>query len=233
MTITDEMLIAYLGGKLSETDRLAVEKAVESDPSVAERLRRHREVGAMIQNAISAGGRKTARSSAGGGTPAPVVSLADARKTREVPAPKPVRETRPRKPVDPRWGALVAGLVVGGAIGLFVPKPTQQLVDGDLFARSALAATLERRLLGEQKPDAPVRVIASYHTPEGAWCRTFDSKAGLSGLACRGKDGWRVLLGEMGMTQPSPALTATVTALKLGRPVDAAAERKGRAAGWR
>ena len=235
MTMTDEMLIAYLGGKLSEAERLAVEAAVEDDPTVAERLRRHREVGAMIQDAISAGGRKSRGTVAGDGGPASVVSLAAARRTRQAPPPPRTSATtaKPRKPLDPRWAALIAGLVVGVAIGLFAPRPTQQLVDGDLFARAALAATLERRLQAEQKPGAPVRILATYQAPEGGWCRTFDSKAGLSGIACRGRDGWRVQLAETGVAQSSAAQVATIRALKLGAPVDAATERKGRAAAWR
>jgi len=233
MIITDEMLIAYLGGKLSETDRLAVEAAVEADASVAERLRRHREVGAMIQDAISAGGRSTRRRTAAE-TPAPVVSLADARKTREASPPsKPAPAVKDRKPIDPRWGALIAGVVVGMTLGLFAPRPTQQLVDGDLYARAALASTLERRLTSEQKAGAPVRIVATFRSPEGAWCRSFESEVGLSGIACRSRDGWRVLLAEIGAGQPSPGQVATIANLRLGKPVDAAAERGARAAGWR
>ena len=141
MIVTDEMLIAYLGGKLSAPDRAAVEAAVASDPAVAERLRRHREVGAMIQNAISSGGRK-ARASAGDKTAAPVVSLADARRTREAPPPPKAKvSARPaRKSLDPRWAALAAGLVVGIAVGIFAPRPTNDLLDGTLQAPKPLNA---------------------------------------------------------------------------------------------
>jgi anti-sigma factor RsiW len=230
MTITDEMLIAYLGGKLAEADRLKVEAAVASDPAVAERLRRHREVGAMIQDAISAGGRQAARRR-GADHPAPVVSLADARKTRETPAPR--HAPTPRRPLDPRWGVLVLGLLLGLAAGFFAPRPNTSLIDGDMTARGALAATLETRLAAEQKQKAPVRILATYRGPAGVWCRGFSTAKGLSGLACRSGDGWRVVMSELGATPPSAAQAAAVEALRLGPPVDTAAERAGRTAAWR
>lgn len=234
MTITDEMLIAYLGGKLSEEDRLAVEDAVASDKAVAERLRRHREVGAMIQDAISAGGRKAAARGADKGA-APVVSLADARKTREVaPPPKAAKPApAPRKPIDPRWGALAVGGLLGLAAGFFIPKPSSTLVDGDLSARGVLAATLEGRLASEQKSDASVRILGTYRREGGGWCRAFTSSAGLSGIACRNGDGWRVVMSELGGGEPSAARTAAVQSFRLGAPVNAGAEKAARASNWR
>lgn len=237
MIITDEMLIAYLGDKLSDVEREAVEAAVEADPSVADRLRRHREVGAMIQDAISAGGRKNGKVPSGKpqGGPAPVVSLADARKTRETPPPQ-ARAPRPpkvRKPLDPRWGALIVGAILGLIGGYMIPRPTAQLVDSDQFARAELDKALESRLSTEQDADAPVRILATYQPQAGVWCRIFDSKSHLSGIACRSKDGWRVFLTEFGVSQPSAAQVATIRSLKLGTPVSAAAEKKARATAWR
>ncbi len=234
MIVTDEMLIAYLGGKLSAPDRAAVEAAVASDPTVAERLRRHREVGAMIQNAISSGGRK-ARASAGDKAAAPVVSLADARRTREAPAPpKPKVSTPPtRKSLDPRWAALAGGLVVGVAIGIFAPRPTNDLLDGTLQARGVLAATLEQGLTADQKSGATVRLLGTYRSNDGVWCRTFAGEGRISGVACRTGDGWRLMMTELGAPTPSPVMASAITALGLGAPVDAAAERKARSAAWR
>lgn len=234
MIVTDEMLIAYLGGKLSAPDRAAVEAAVASDPAVAERLRRHREVGAMIQNAISSGGRK-AKASAGDKAAAPVVSLADARRTREAPPPpKPKVSTPPaRKSLDPRWAALAAGLVVGIAVGIFAPRPTNDLLDGTLQARGVLAATLEQGLTADQKSGATVRLLGTYRSKDGIWCRTFAGEGRISGVACRTGDGWRLMMTELGAPTPSPVMASAITALGLGAPVDAAAERKARSAAWR
>lgn len=234
MIVTDEMLIAYIGGKLSAPDRAAVEAAVASDPAVAERLRRHREVGAMIQNAITSGGRK-ARAAAGDKSAAPVVSLADARRTRETPPPpKPKTGPAPvRKPLDPRWAALAAGLALGVAVGIFAPRPTNDLLDGSMQARGVLAATLEQGLTGDQKAGATVRLLGAYRSQDGVWCRTFTSQSRISGIACRTGDGWRLMMTEVGAPTPSPVRAAAVSALGLGAPVDAAAERKARSAGWR
>lgn len=236
MIITDEMLIAYIGGKLSAPDRAAVEAAVASDPAVAERLRRHREVGAMIQNAISSGGRK-ARTAAGDKSAAPVVSLADARRTRESPppaAPKP-KASAPaaRKPLDPRWAALAAGLVLGIAIGIFAPRPTNDLLDGTLQARGVLAATLEQGLSEDRKAGAAVVLLGTYQGKDGVWCRTFAGESRVSGIACRTGEGWRLIMTEVGAPIPSPVMASAITALGLGAPVNAAAERKARSAAWR
>lgn len=234
MIVTDEMLIAYLGGKLSAPDRAAVEAAVASDPAVAERLRRHREVGAMIQNAITSGGRK-AKAVAGDKSAAPVVSLADARRTREVaPTPKPkVSAPAARKPFDPRVALLAIGLVTGVLIGLFAPRPTNDLLDGTLRARGVLAATLEQGLAADQKPGAAVRLLGTYRSKDGVWCRTFAGEGRISGVACRTADGWRLMMTELGAPTPSPVMASAITALGLGAPVDAAAERKARSAAWR
>lgn len=234
MIVTDEMLIAYLGGKLSAPDRAAVEAAVASDPAVAERLRRHREVGAMIQNAITSGGRK-ARTAAGDKSAAPVVSLADARRTREPPPPpKPqVNPPAARKPLDPRVGLLALGLVAGVLIGLFAPRPTNDLLDGTMKARGVLAATLEQGLTADQKSGAAVRLLGTYRSDEGVWCRAFTGESRISGIACRTGDGWRLMMTELGAPARSPVMAAAVASLGLGAPVDAAAERKARSAAWR
>ncbi len=234
MIVTDEMLIAYIGGKLSAPERAAVEAAVASDPSVAERLRRHREVGAMIQNAISSGGRK-ARAAAGDKSAAPVVSLADARRTREAPPPpKPKAGPPPvRRPLDPRWAALAAGAIVGLGVGMFAPRPTNDLLDGSLHARGALVATLEQGLAETQKAGAAVTLLGTYRRQDGVWCRTFASESGISGVACRTGDGWRLVMTQAGAPVPSPVLASAIATLGLGAPVDAAAERKARSAAWR
>ena len=235
MIVTDEMLIAYIGGKLSAPERAEVEAAVAADPSVAERLRRHREVGAMIQNAITSGGRK-ARPAAGDKSAAPIVSLADARRTREAPPPPPkaaVSAPTARKAVDPRWAALAAGVVLGVVIGMFAPRPTNDLLDGTLQARGVLAATLEQGLTEDQKAGATVTLLGAYRGKDGVWCRTFAGESRVSGIACRSGEGWRLVMTEVGAPIPSPVMASAVTALGLGAPVSAAAERKARSAAWR
>lgn len=235
MIVTDEMLIAYIGGKLSAPDGVAVEAAVAADPAVAERLRRHREVGAMIQNAISSGGRKS-RAAVSDRSAAPIVSLADARRTREAPPPPPkagASAPTVRKPVDPRWAALAAGLVLGILIGMFAPRPTNDLLDGTLQARGVLAATLEQGLSEDQKAGAAVTLLGTYRGKDGVWCRTFAGESRVSGIACRTGDGWRLVMTEVGAAIPSPVMISAVTALGLGAPVGAAAERKARSAAWR
>jgi hypothetical protein len=186
----------------------------------------------MIQNAITSGGRK-ARTAAADKSVAPVVSLADARRTRE-PPPKPqVKAQAARKPLDPRVGLIGLGLVAGVLIGLFAPRPTNDLLDGTLQARGVLAATLEQGLTADQKAGAAVRLLGTYRSDEGVWCRAFTGESRISGIACRTGDGWRLVMTEFGAPARSPVKAAAVASLGLGAPVDAAAERKARSAAWR
>ena len=53
MSITDEMLMAYVDGELGEAQRTAVDSAVAADPALFERLERHRRLRARMGGAFS------------------------------------------------------------------------------------------------------------------------------------------------------------------------------------
>lgn len=223
--ITDEMLIAYLRGDLPPSERKVVEQAVADDPAVAERLRGHRVIGRLKRGArASDDPAKAARTG-----DAPVVSLDAARARRNTPEPKPkLKLDRPR--IDPRRLAIVAALLAGIAIGLFMPRFQSAPMDGHMRALGPLKAVLETRLSATQPADARSRVGPTFRDRNGVWCRGFSSET-LSGVACREGGGWQVRMAQNGPA--SAGMTAAIAAMNPGAPADAAAEKKARASGWR
>lgn len=233
MKITDEMLVAYLKGALAGEDRAAVEAAVAADPEVAERLRGHRVIGELMHGALT-GPPVDDVEDPPVRTAAPVVSLQAARARRAEPKPKATAPKLPSRPIEPRWIAIALGLAAGAVIGLFIPRPETGLMTGRMEAAGPLAATLQTKLAAEQGEGASIRVGRTFRTKAGAWCRTFSSREGLAGVACRENSAWRVRMAERGQaSQPSAAVLATVGALTDGRPIDSAAEKRARASGWR
>ena len=53
MTVTDEMLIAYVDGELSEADRMVVDSAVAADPALFDKLEQHRRMKARVFGAFA------------------------------------------------------------------------------------------------------------------------------------------------------------------------------------
>ncbi len=245
MTISDELLLAYIDGELSREDRARVEAALAEDSEVAERLRRHRAVGAMIHEAFADAAEEPppehlvqmVRPAAA------VVSLEAARAKRAEPKPKP-KPARPAFPkLDTRWAGFAAALVVGVGIGVFTPRLETGLVDDRLRASGALNAALQSRLAATQPADAPIRIGLTFRDRSNRWCRSFTAPE-LSGVACRAQGRWQVRMAETGApakggdyrtaaSQASPAVMASVEGMIAGRPVDAAAEKAAEASGWR
>ena len=51
--VTDEMLIAYVDGELSEADRTLVDSAVAADPALFDKLEQHRRMKARVFGAFA------------------------------------------------------------------------------------------------------------------------------------------------------------------------------------
>jgi hypothetical protein len=92
----------------------------------------------------------------------------------------------------------------------------------------------------------PVRIGLSFKNQQGLYCRTFQAsgRAPVAGVACREPSAWRV----RGVSPAAPAPTAdyrtagsetpaavlaTVDAMIVGQPLDAAAEVRAKASGWK
>ncbi len=246
MTLTEDMLDRYVDGELDAASRAAVEAAAAQDPEVAEQLERRRALRAKLAAAfdpiLTEPVPETLRGAvlAGRRPSAAVVDLAQARRARISPRPRPAW-----MPAATMAACLAAGVVIG--IGLMSPQPpfVARGADGALVARGALAGALDKRLASDTGA-GPVQVGLSFASTERRYCRTFtvSGAKGLAGLACRDPGGWgvRVLTATAapqagGYRQAAssipPAVRDAAEALRSGDPLDARQEAAARAAGWK
>lgn len=242
MTVTDEMLMAYVDGELDADAVAAIDAAAAGDTDLAARLAWHRQLSVAVAGAYAgvAGEPVPERLLAAVRAPtepAKVVNL-DAFRKPQAAAPGPSWN---------RWGAIAAGLVAGLAVGLGIPRGETPMVGGDMRAHGQLASALENQLASSPKTDGLVRVGLTVRATDGRYCRTFTMTrgAGPAGLACRDGSGWtvRMAVAQTGgrgagdfrtaAADTPPEVIAAVEALMQGAPLDAGAEAAARVKGWR
>jgi len=222
----DEMLIAYVDGELAPDEARAFEAEVAADPALAAQVARHRALAGRV-NAAYAPVLDEA-------IPPQLLAVAAAANDRS--ATPPVRRLAP-------WAAAAAALVVGVIAGRMTLPAQGPLVSKDaaLVARGQLASALTNDLAA--RPGV-VKVGLTLKTPDGRYCRTFQSAPDkLAGLACHQDGGWSVRTVTAWTPSPAtayrqaasetpPEVLAAVDALG-GQPLDAAAETAARDRGWR
>jgi hypothetical protein len=241
MTITDDMLSAYLDGELSPADAAMVKAAVEADPALAQRLK-----------SLKAATRRftaVVRGIDAEPMPASVEALLNAKTDNVVQFRRPKRET-------PKWAvpaamaaSLVAIVVATGNLGRM-----PGLDAGDLIVAAGPVdphSDLHRAL--EKTPSATdfavrggsVRPVATFRVADGALCREFvalsDAHAARA-VACRGDRQWTVKIaaeeaaaggGYQPASGPASAINAFVNSAIAGDalgPDEESALIKG---GWR
>jgi len=239
-----QVLMAYADGELAAADAARVEAAIAGDPALARIVDDHRALRARLSDAFA---NVLAE-------PVPTrlhaALRADARATAPARAPSATSRPRWRRR---EWLAMAASLLVGVALALAVPQFSHRprdaglaaaMIDANLFARGALAGVLDAQLSGHAV--AGVQPGVSFRALDGRYCRTFllQSPRALAGLACRDGAAWRVStlaavprveagpMRQAGSALP-PAVLADIDARIDGPSLDAQAERKARAQGWR
>jgi hypothetical protein len=238
--IDDETLIAFSDGELAPERRREIEAAIAGNPLLRARLERQRRLGARIAAHYASVAeepvpeRFAALLSAGADGEGNVASLAEARARRS-------------RPMWQTLTALAATLVIGLFAGSLVPRgggETVTVEKGALVARGPLAEALDTQLAAEPERGAAARIGVSFAAADGRLCRTFDAAA-LTGLACRGEEGWRIVTaaengGSAGgggefrqASSGSRIVLEAAQEMMAGDPFDAEAERSARAAGWR
>jgi hypothetical protein len=226
MSITDEMLMAYVDGELPEAQRIAVDSAVAADPALFEKLERHRRLRARMGGAFADLLTE----------PVPERLAAAAKPSNVVPFPA-------RSRAVPAWAAMAACVAMGLIAGLSVPRlgpaPT---IGSDLRAHGQLATALDKQLASAPAQGAAVRVGLTFRSADG-YCRTFSEKT-VAGLACREGGAWRVRIAVAQAAGPTsdyrtaasetpPQVLEAAQELMVGEPLDAKAEAAARAKGWR
>jgi hypothetical protein len=228
MSIDPEMLMAYADGELGPLDAKRVERAIAADPALAEQVAQHR----ALRAALNAHFAPVAE--------APVPDrLAAMLQSNVVALPPPAR-----RPVAGGWirwgGAVAASLVLGLAIGHgWQPAGMVRTQGGQLYASGTLATALDGQLAANQ---GAVQVPVSFRNGQGDYCRVFTSTTA-DGIACRDSQGWALRQTRAGAGagttdyrqagSADPALMAAAQEMMVGDPLDAAAETKARAGGWR
>ena len=229
MAIDDDMLMAFADGELDEISRARVERAVAEDADLRSRLERHQRLRATLAGHYAMEAEVPERFRAL--LDANVVDFA-------------ATHARRAHPLWQTLAALAATLLLGLALGrtLLVPTNADGPQDGTLIARGSLATALDTQLASAQAPDAATRIGTSFAASDGRLCRTFDSAA-LAGLACRDERGWQLMMTATGTgaartdyrqaSSLSPLVAQAAQEMMTGEPLDAAAERRARDAGWR
>lgn len=222
----DETLIAYVDGELTADEARRFEAEIAGDPALAAEVARHRALAGRVSAAYAPVLEEA--------IPPQLLAVAAAANDRS--AAPPVRRLAP-------WAAAAAALVVGVIAGRMALPAQGPLVseEGALVARGQLATALTNELAAQP---GVVKVGLTLKTPDGRYCRTFQSGPDkLAGLACREDGRWAVRTVTAWTPQPAttyrqagsetpPEVLAAVDALG-AQPLDAAAETAARDHGWR
>jgi hypothetical protein len=232
--IGEDTLMAYVDGELGALRREEVERALAGDPELRARVERERSLRERIAGHYAPVADE------------PVPERFEALVTRANVVDFAAARARQARPAWQALTALAATLVLGLALGTMLPGDGDGPVgfaDGSLVARGELAEALEARLASEPQAAGP-RIGLSFASADGRYCRTFDSSR-LSGLACRGGEGWEVVAaaaagspaggGEFRQASSAgnPLVLAAAQEMMAGEPFDAEAERRARDLRWR
>lgn len=246
MSVDDETLMRYVDGELDTERQAALGRQLASDPLLAARVtaleeqreRLRRAYAAELSEPVPAALRAMLA------VPQPATPVVDLATRREQVA------ARARRWAWPEWGAMAASLALGvvaaqlwsaGRGGAELALDSQGLV-----ARGQLAAALSTELSGEGNASTGVRIGLSYRDRAGDYCRAFvlQGTRSVSGAACRVGEAWRIGVAVAGpaaapsgeirtaASELAPAVLRAVSDEIDGEPLDAAAERAARGAGW-
>lgn len=242
MSFSDETLMAYADGELDPKTRHAIEQAMQRDPAVAERVRRHQSLRADVFAAFAPViSEPVPRRLQPPRQPATVIDLGAARAARTASPAK-------RRWSWPEWGALAATLVVGvlaGVVGVSGVQGQSPLVagtDGQLVAQGALADALSRQLASTPVAGA-VTIGVSFVAKDGGYCRSFAVGA-TAGLACEDKGQWKIPVTAQAAMDNQGAYRQAASAMPAavleaidqkiaGQPLDAQAEQAAQKKGWK
>ena len=244
MQFSDETLMAYADDEVDADLRRQIDAAMALDPSIAERIAKHRnlrvDLGAAFNGVLDEPIPDRLLDAADSSpTTATVTDLKAARAAKQ-------RAAHPRRWSWVEWTSIAASLVIGILAGRTALQPSHS----DLFATNAdgivargeLSAALTDQV-GNADKDAKVRIGLTFRATSGEYCRTF-ATASAAGFACREPNEWKVRAmsegtanskgGEYRMagTEMPPAILAAVEQNMAGEALDREQEQAARARDW-
>jgi hypothetical protein len=253
MSYDDDILMAYADGELDAARRAQLEADMAGDPDLAARVQQHVALRARVAQAFTPVMREPVPASLEAAARGSASAADGARSAKAAPRGQvlqfPQRTTRAAAPSwsAREWTAVAASLMLGMFLTwrwlassdamLFVAR------DGTLVANASLASALGTQLASEQG-DGPISIGVSFATTGGGYCRSFVVHAsGTAGLGCRESGEWRIAVMQAvetqdrgGMRRATSSMPAAVLqaieARREGEPLDAAAEKAARDAGW-
>lgn len=240
--VSDDELHAYVDGALADAERARLEGLLASDGELRARLEKVRRAAAALREAYpmpaDAGDRFRQ-----------LVEEGFRERERARFRPRPANDWR-----QPMAAALALAVVTGGG-GYWLGLAGGARTDVDLVRiepGNPLFAALEHTPSGETTPigaDGAVKPILTLQSASGDYCREieFDSADMASvGVACRGDDGWRMVVLAAAETGPgaeggyatvgedgAAAIEAVFARLGGGDPLSVEDEQALIEAGWR
>ncbi|MDE2442443.1 MAG: hypothetical protein KGP14_15610, partial [Betaproteobacteria bacterium] len=235
---SEEEVMAFADGRLTGSARQAIEEQLKVDPDLARKIAAQRWMARQVVAAFDE---------------PPHVEFDQGLMARlglldgNVVAIGSRRQIAIRRSV---FGAILTGAAAAClALGFFGERilkgstATMLGVDtaGHMVARGELADSLSNQLAAGP---GKVRIGVTVQTAEGI-CRTFSTRAGLSGMACRNSDGWTVPIVVASAPQASvrseyhlasdtvaPAVMDEVDRRMIGEPLSPAEENTLRSNDW-
>lgn len=247
MQFSDETLMAYADGELDADTRRQIEAAMAHDPTIAERIAKHRALradlgaafGGVLDEPVPAHLLEAANAPPKSTRPATVTDLNAVRAAKS-------GGTRSRTWSWPEWTAIAASLLIGVFAGRSALQPGQSdllvATHGGIIAIGELSAALDDQLSGTQT-DSDVRIGLSFQSKGGNYCRSFTAGA-TAGFACReGTDWWVHAMSEnekpaaggdyrMAGTELPPAILTAIDGVMAGEALDQEQERAARERDW-
>jgi len=230
---TDEEIIAYVDGEMTAAVRGAFDRRLAKDPTLADRVARHRDLVARLHDAYP---RSEAPEFDQAGLAALGLGDADIIQFPSAHA----RRTRAR----PIWATALAASLVGGILIGRATLPAAEMV-ADREGRLTAAASLQRAL--DEQPDGgkgAIRVGMTFRTAGGV-CRTFRLNDN-AGLGCRQDGHWLIpAVVQSRDAEPHsadfrlagddipPTIMAEVDKRIIGGPLDPRQVEAARRQGWK
>ena len=248
MQFSDDILMAYADGEADDDTRRQIEAAMPLDPSIAERIARHRRLrmdlgGAfdgVLDEPIPARLLDAANASPNPQASASVADLNARRAAKQ-------RDAKPKRWSWPEWTSIAASLLIGILAGCSALQPSASSLfaaqGSGIVASGELSAALTQQA-GGASDDATVWIGLSFRSRGGEYCRTFTASSA-AGFACREADAWKVRALSEGLPSAAsgeyrmagselpPAILAAVEDAMEGEALDADEERAAQSRGWK
>ncbi len=235
MSVTNEILMAFVDGELSPDEARRVEAELRTRPDLAAYVEQQRELRQRMHASFDA--------------------------VMTAPLPSKLREAVDETRASLRWriahswrntsrrviwiSVPVSALAAGVIIGVLLSSHASRLMDvrgQTLVARGSLASALSNQLAAAGPAQGP-QIGISFRDKNGHYCRTFSTPT-MGGVACRDAAGWNIAALSQRSAEPNGAYGTAASAMPdivrdavhgmiAGAPLDAAGEARAKRQGWR